>query len=124
MRLRAHLVIVAAALACAVGAGVASAAPSAPGVAIAARTCKPPSYPGSGYFTSLRVSRVTCTTGRRVALAHYRCRVKHGRAGHCTTTVLHFRCKEQRNSIPTEIDSLVTCTYGSRRVVFSYQQNL
>jgi hypothetical protein len=90
----------------------------------AARTCSPPKYPGSGYFTSLSVKRVTCPTGRKVALAHYRCRIARSRAGRCHRKVLGYACSERRNSIPTEIQSRVTCRRGSKRVLYTYQQNL
>jgi hypothetical protein len=93
--------------------------------ASAARTCSPPRYPGSGYFTSLTVKRVGCSTGRKLALAYYRCRIRHGgRAGRCRSKVMHYRCHETRNSIPTEIDARVTCRLHRRTVVHTYQQNL
>jgi hypothetical protein len=103
----------------AVGATAAGAHPSAH----AARTCSPAKYPGQGYFTSLQVAHVTCATGRRVQLAHYRCRIKHGRKGRCSS-VLHYRCSEVRRSIATEFTSRTTCKRGTRRVIFTYQQNL
>jgi hypothetical protein len=90
----------------------------------AARTCSAPKYPGSGYFTSLSVKRVTCATGRKVVLAHYRCRTARSRAGRCHRKVRRYSCSERRNSIPTEIQSRVTCRRGSKRVIYSYQQNL
>jgi hypothetical protein len=102
-----------------VPAAPASAAPSA---RIAA-TCKPPDYPGQGYFTSLSVTRVSCATGRKVALAYYRCRIRNGRAGRCRSTVLKYRCSERRTTISTEINARVTCKRGSKRVVHYYQQN-
>lgn len=111
------------ALAVAVAPGVSAASAEHKPTATAASTCKPPRYPGSGYFTSLRGSHVSCTTGRKVALAHYHCRIKHGKAGHCGA-VVGYHCSERRNAIPTEIDSRVTCHTGSRKIVFSYQQNL
>jgi hypothetical protein len=92
----------------------------------AARACAAPHYPGNGYFTSLRVAHTSCGTGRKVALAHYRCRRKHGVRGHCHHAVLRFSCKEYRPAsarIPTQYSSRVTCKRGSRRVVFVYQQN-
>lgn len=89
----------------------------------AGRNCSTPKYPGSGYFTSLKVTGVSCATGRKVVLAHYRCRVRHGIRGRCTARVLRYRCTETRRSIPSEIDALVTCRRGSRKVVYSYQQN-
>jgi hypothetical protein len=89
-----------------------------------ARTCSAPTYPGSGYFTSLSVKNVSCRTGRKVTLAHYRCRTAHSRAGRCHRSVLGYSCSEHRNSISTEIQSRVTCRRGSKRVVYTYQQNL
>jgi hypothetical protein len=103
----------------AIGATAAGAHPSAR----AARTCSPPKYPGQGYFTSLSVAHVSCATGKKVALAHYHCRIKHGRKGRCSS-VLGYRCTEVRRSISTEFTSRTTCKRGTRRVVFTYQQNL
>ena len=91
----------------------------------AAKACSVPQYPGSGYFTSLTVKRVGCRTGRKLALAYYRCRTKHGPKGRCTRArVMRFRCHEVRQSIPTELDGRVTCKRGNKKVVHSYLQNL
>jgi hypothetical protein len=93
--------------------------------AAAARTCRPPDYPGSGYFTSLSVSHTTCRTGRRLALAYYHCRIENGgKDGRCDRRVMRFRCSEVRNRIATEIDARVRCRRGERRVTHTYQQNL
>ena len=88
----------------------------------ASGSCSAPKYPGLGYFTSLTVSHVSCATGRKVTLAHYRCRTKHGRAGRCAH-VLHYSCSERRNAIPTEYNARVTCKRGARKVVYTYQQH-
>jgi hypothetical protein len=98
-------------------------APSAPGASLA-RSCSAPRYPGSGYFTSLRVTSVSCATGRSVTLAHYRCRTKRSKAGRCSSPGRGYRCTEKRQTISTEIDGRVTCKRGSRRVVYTYQQNI
>src|SRR3954454_8970323 len=90
----------------------------------AARSCSTPRYPGSGYFTSLTVRGVSCRTGRRVTLAHYRCRTRSCPRGRCRHRVLRYSCKERRNSIPTEIDARVTCRRPGRTVVYTYQQNV
>jgi hypothetical protein len=91
----------------------------------AAKACSVPDYPGSGYFTSLRVRHVSCATGRKLALAYYRCRTEDGPAGKChRARVMRYRCHEVRQSISTELDGRVTCRRGVRRVVHSYQQNL
>ena len=95
---------------------------AAPGAAQAA-TCTPPKYPGSGYFTSLKVTKVSCTTGKSVALAFHKCRTKHGISGRCASKVKGYSCRESRQTISTEIDGKVTCTYGSRKVSLTYQQN-
>jgi len=97
-------------------------AAGAPATASAA-TCKPPKYPGSGYFTSLKVTKVSCATGSSVALAFHKCRVKKGVTGRCVSKVKGYACKETRESISTEIDGRVTCKYGSRKVELTYQQN-
>jgi hypothetical protein len=107
---------------CLAGSQAATAAPSAH----AAKACSSPHYPGSGYFTSLHVKHTGCGTGRKVALAHYHCRTKHGKKGRCHHAVRHFHCKEHRPAsarIPTQYSARVTCTRGGRRVVFVYQQN-
>lgn len=118
-----HVALAVAAGACLAGVqGVAASAEATH----AARACSPPTYPGSGYFTSLHVTRTSCKTGRKVALAHYHCRRKHGVRGYCHHAVRHFHCKEHRPAsarIPTQYSSRVTCKRGSRRVVFVYQQN-
>jgi hypothetical protein len=98
----------------------ASASPSAS----AAATCKPPKYPGSGYFTSLSVSRTSCATGSKLAKDYYKCRTAHGLKGKCTRRVDGFSCKEKRESISTEINAVVTCKKGRATVKHSYQQNL
>jgi hypothetical protein len=104
-------------------AGLAAVACALPTAARAA-TCHPPSYPGSGYFTSLTVHGTSCATGKKLVLAYRRCRVRHGGVkGRCPGGVMGYTCKEKRTSIPTEIDARVTCTRGSRKVVHTYQQN-
>jgi hypothetical protein len=88
------------------------------------RTCPLPSYPGLGYFTSLSVSGTTCATGKKVAIAYYHCRIKHGGVkGRCPGGVLGFHCSVVSDSIPTEIDARVTCTYKHETVVHTYQQD-
>jgi hypothetical protein len=86
------------------------------------RTCAAPKYPGSGYFTSLTVSGVSCATGRKVTLAYYRCRIRHGVKGRCTSRVLGYTCRETRYSIPTEFDARVICRQPGKKVVHTYQQ--
>lgn len=101
-----------------------SAAPSHAATATAAGSCSPASYPGSGYFLSLSVSGTSCAKGRKLQVAHYKCRIKDGKKGKCGS-VSGYRCSEKRgNAIPTEFNAKVTCKNGSRKVVWAYQQNL
>lgn len=104
-----------AAIAVAAGAGASAAQAS---------TCTPPKYRGSGYFTSLTATHVSCRTATKLVRAYYSCRIKKGKTGRCTTKILGYSCKETRRSIPTELNSRVTCKRGARRVVHTYQQNL
>jgi hypothetical protein len=93
-------------------------------VAHAGRACAPPKYPGVGYFTTLTVSGASCSTGKRLVMAYYKCRVKSGKAGRCHKAVLGYSCHEKRNSIPTEIDARVTCKRSGATIVHTYQQDL
>ena len=89
-----------------------------------AATCKAPKYPGDGYFTSLKVSGVSCAKGRELAVAYYRCRIRAGGIkGRCTSRVLRYSCTEKRQSIPTQINARVTCKRGRATVIHTYQQN-
>jgi hypothetical protein len=119
------LLAMAAALAvCAPATGAAARAGGNPVGARAARTCSVPKYPGSGYFTSLRVKKVGCATGRKLALRWYECRTKGaGPKGRCHRHVLGFSCTEARQSIPTEFDARVTCRRKAQRIVHTYQQD-
>lgn len=114
-------------LACVAGAvPVAAAATTATAsTASAAKTCTPPKFPASGYFTSLKVTNVSCNAGRTVTKHHYKCRTKHGIAGRCTSKVDGYTCKEtNRQVVPqVEIDARVTCKKGSKKVVYTYQAN-
>jgi len=101
-----------------------SAGASASPVASAAKTCTPPKYPGSGYFTSLSVTGTSCSTGSKLAKSYYKCRIAHGVKGRCTKRVSGYSCKEKRTSIATEINATVTCKKGRATVKHSYQQNL
>jgi hypothetical protein len=90
------------------------------------RSCTPPKYPGSGYFTGkIRVTNISCAYGKKFVVSYYRCRIHAGGAGgRCRTRVSGFTCTEVRNSIPTEVDARVTCRRGTQRIVHTYQQNI
>ncbi len=55
-----------------------------------AATCTPPKYPDSGYFTSLKATKVSCSEARKVALAFHECRTKKGVTGRCVSKVRKF----------------------------------
>ena len=97
---------------------------TAPGAG-AARDCKPPDYPGSGYFTSLSVKSTSCAKGKKLARAYYRCRTESGgKRGRCNRRVMRYSCTEKRQSIATELNALVRCKRGAKRITHAYQQNL
>jgi hypothetical protein len=84
-----------------------------------------PKYPSSkgGYFQTLRVTNISCKLGKSLMGSHYRCRVKNGIKGHCTR-IRGYRCTEHRGlAIPTEYSGEVTCRSGTKRFVYTYQQN-
>jgi hypothetical protein len=110
--------------AAAASAGAVASPPAVATSSSAARSCKPPDYPGSGYFTSLSVKNTSCAKGGALAVAYYRCRTENGKAGRCKRKVNGYRCTEKRNAIATEIDALVRCRRGAKRVTHTYQQNL
>jgi hypothetical protein len=90
----------------------------------AAKTCKPPAYPGNGSFKSLKATKTTCSKAGKVAVAFTKCRTKKGPAGRCVTKVLGFACAEQRTSVATQIDGKVSCRRGSVKVALTYAQSL
>ena len=97
---------------------------SASPIASAAKTCTPPKYPGSGYFTSLSVTRTSCSTGSKIAKAYYKCRTANGLSGRCVKKVAGYSCQETRKSIATEINATRHLQEGQGTVKHSYQQNL
>ena len=88
-----------------------------------AKSCTPPAYPGTGAFTSLKVTKATCSTGQKVAVAHSKCRMKNGPAGRCVTKVRGYACAERRTTVGTQISASVTCSRKKRKVAFAYQQS-
>jgi hypothetical protein len=93
-------------------------------VAHAARNCSAPRYPGNGYFNRLKVYNTTCSTGGKVAIAWYHCRLKHGVRGYCHSRVLNFTCSEsKRVSSSIQFAARVTCHRGRATVTYTYQQN-
>ncbi len=100
--------------------------------AAASRSCPaPPAKAGlkGGYFSKLRVTNLSCRSGKRLVYAYYNCRQsKGGRRASCAgRTINGLRCSEYRDpdlDIPSEFNARVTCRRGSKKVVHYYQQNL
>lgn len=101
----------------------------------ATKTCKAGStkYPNSnpgGYFTSLKVTNTTCSSGAKLMVAYYKCRRANGQGiqGKCKASKVNgLKCTEKRPSsgrTPSEFNASVTCTSGSKKIVHTYQQNL
>lgn len=109
--------LLAAAAACA-----ALAIPAAGAAPAAAASCSPGDYPGQGYYTSLKVTNISCSGGKAVMRGHHRCRTKNGIKGKCAR-FNGWKCSEKRQAIATEYNARVTCRKGSRKVVYTYQQN-
>ncbi len=99
------------------------------------KACKTSSfkYPDrklGGYFTQLRVRGTSCSRGRKVALAYYKCRRKRGVEGTCRSrTVMRYRCKETRRARDKQegvsFSGTVVCRRGKYGYIkHRYQQNL
>jgi hypothetical protein len=77
----------------------------------AGRMCAPPRGPGdsSVHSRDLRVKQITCTAGRKVALACVRFTYGHG--GLCSAIGFRWRCTSTR---PSGSESTQSCVAGSR----------
>lgn len=90
----------------------ASGALAQPPRARAAASCGVGSGHGYGYtyLTSLKVTRTSCSTGKRVVKRH----------GH----VRGWRCSKKRLATsPVQYDDRETCSQSRRRVVWTFTQN-
>lgn len=90
-----------------------------------------------GYYLGLTTSGgATCTAARSLQAAWQNCRLKSGRAGKCQgagqpqghkpkVAKLHgYKCTELRQAIPTQVTGAVTCSSGSKKIAWTYQQNV
>ena len=128
---RSRLLHAVAVSACLALAGLVGASPAV----AATKTCRagnttyPNSNPG-GYFTSLKVTNVGCSTGASLMKAFYRCRRANGQGvqGRCRSSKVNgLKCTEKRpasGNNGSEFNATVTCTSGSKKIVHTYQQNL
>lgn len=90
-----------------------------------------PEYKGKGgYFTSLKVTRTSCTDGKRQMSSWYKCRIAKGVEGKCTRSkVRGYRCTERRGAVQVgagddTFSARVTCKKGSRKIVHTYDQDV
>jgi hypothetical protein len=96
-----------------------------PGASAAkSKSCPAPAYPTpNGSFSSLKVTKVSCATGKKVVLAYHACRTKNGPAGRCVKKVRGYACQEQRTTVGTQIEAKARCAKGKKKKVsFSWQQ--
>ena len=77
---------------------------------------------GPTYVTSLQVSHVSCSGGKSLVRAYYRCRKANGGVKGTCRRVRGYTCSEKRQSIRTQFSAKATCRRGSRRVVHTYTQ--
>ena len=90
-----------------------------------AAKCAPPKYPGSGEYTSLKVTHLSCADGTKVVKSFYTCRTKTGPSGRCVKKVRGYACRETRSiTTETEFTGKATCTNGKRQVVIGYRQTI
>ncbi len=126
-----RLIRAAAVSACLAIAGLAgTSSPALAATCKASKTKYPNANPG-GYFTSLKVTKVSCRSGAKLMVAYYKCRRKNGQGveGKCKQSKVNgMRCRESRPSsgrvAGQEFNAKVTCRSGSKKVVHTYQQNL
>ena len=77
---------------------------------------------GATYVTTLSVTGLSCSAGKRQVRAFHRCRNRNGgRDGRCPR-VDGYRCSDRRSGIKTQFSGRVTCRRGSRTVKHTYTQ--
>lgn len=91
------------------------------------RQCTPPRYPGkSGRSRYLVTFHLGCATGRKLALAQYRCRVK-AKNRRCSESkykrILGYRCHETRLGNHGYYEGRVDCTRRNHVMIYIYRQN-
>jgi hypothetical protein len=104
------------------GAGAKSVASASKGCSVDARA-----YGHNMYTTSLSVKHTSCRTGRKVVKGYTKCRYKNGGLnGHCSNKVKRYVCGEGKRTIAPHIQYSVkvSCHRGSRKVKFSYTQQV
>jgi hypothetical protein len=104
-----------------------AAGPVASAAAAKTKTCDVSGLRGKAgfpsYVESLSVRGATCPSGVSLIKSYQACRVKNGGpSGKCKAKVSGYTCHEKRNTSPTTIIAVVSCTRGASAVNFSYSQ--
>jgi len=117
-------------------AALATAALAAPGAgaaatATASKSCNidghQSDYGHNMYLDALSVRSTSCRTGRKVVKGYTKCRYKHGGLnGRCPNRVKRYKCGEGRRTVAPHIQYSVnvSCKRGSRKVKFTYTQQV
>ena len=102
--------------------GHAAQAASYKSCSLSERDRDPPGEKPTYNLTLKRVGSVSCATAKKVVKSFHTCRSRLSVT--CTKKLLgHWRCTGRKDSsIPTLFYGSFTCTYGSRRVISSYEQ--
>lgn len=97
--------------------------------AVASKACDVQDYPRykgradrGGYYTELSVKKVSCETGRSFMDAYTACRREHGLKGKCKHKVKGYSCTEKRAGNNVELDGVVKCKKGKKRINHAWQQ--
>jgi hypothetical protein len=84
-------------------------------------------YGHNMYLDALSTRHTSCRTGRKVVKGYTKCRYKHGGLnGHCPNRVKRYKCGEGKRTIAPHIQYSVnvSCHRGSRKVKFTYTQQV
>lgn len=131
-RIRLHLALCAFILpiGLAVSAAAVSAAPTARVSAsnpCTSRTVYDASGPHFVYYLLISQKGVGCGTRNAIEAKFESCRRVHGLGGRCSSKVLGFTCKEvgkrQAGAVPGAFNAKVSCSKGSGRFSYFYEQN-
>jgi hypothetical protein len=78
---------------------------------------------GPTYAERLSVTGTSCATGVDLIRDYFSCSRKGGVKGTCHSTVLGFRCTDQRDYGPDQYIAQVHCTKGRDSATFTYTEN-
>ena len=84
-------------------------------------------YGHNMYLDALSTRNTSCRKGRKVLKGYTKCRYKHGGLnGRCPNRVAKYKCHEGKRTLAPHIQYSVDvgCKRGSKRVKFSYTQQV